>query len=206
MDLDQQGQTLGYYGRKGNESGDWNASETEGSRARSLLGLRRSSPLVFCVKLMAERRRKDGIFNVLTAAVKRRRGRAQTHPTESPPCWGSSYSHTPVCQTCRGAGGETTRGWKHTLTHSLQPWREGDSGHMPYLVLLGVGVIFPNPGGPCCPLSEENPLVMPSKLRGHLPEHHTWSFNRVCDPTVFPFHSQSTCYYYYYYYSVTWGI
>lgn len=84
MDLDQQGQTLGYYGRKRNELEKTEMLPKRRAQARLLLGLRRSSALVFCVKLMAEKSRKDGIFHVFT--VKHRQGRAQTHPTESPPC------------------------------------------------------------------------------------------------------------------------
>lgn len=60
MDLNQQGQTLGYYGRKRKESEKTEMLPKRRAQARPLLGLRRSSDLVFCVKLMAETRRKDG--------------------------------------------------------------------------------------------------------------------------------------------------
>lgn len=164
----------------------------ERKRARPLLGLRCSSALEFCVKLMAVNRRKYGIFYIFTAAAKHRQELAWTHPTESPRCWESSYSHTPACQTCTGAGGETTRDWKHTSTHThtLQPWREGDPGHTPYLVLLSAGVIFPNPSGPCCPLSEENSLVMPCLGDTYLST--ALDLLTLWDPIVYPFHSNLT--------------
>lgn len=81
-----------------------------------------------------------------------------THPAGSPPCWGSSYSHAPACQTCTGAGGERIDGSQNTRAHT-----HAHSQIRLYLVLLGVGVIFADPGGPRCPLSEEDPLMMPSK-------------------------------------------
>lgn len=56
MDLDQQGQTLGYYGRKRNELEKTEMLPKRRAQARLLLGLRRSSALVFCVKLMAKKR------------------------------------------------------------------------------------------------------------------------------------------------------
>lgn len=86
MDLDQQGQTLGYYGRKRNESEKTGMvrKRTGGGRG-PLRGLRRSAALVFCVRLMAENR-KDGMFRTFTAAVTRLQGCVQTHPTGSPPC------------------------------------------------------------------------------------------------------------------------
>lgn len=83
----------------------------------------------------------------------------------------------------------------HTHTHTLQPRRDGDTGHTPYLVLLSVGVMFPNPGGPCCPLLEQNPLMIPSKPRRHWPEHRTWPFSPV-GPYRLSISQQSTCYYF----------
>lgn len=57
---------------------------------------------------------------------------------------------------------------QNTHTHALCSTEGKETMAHLYLVLLCVGVIFPNPGGPCCPLSEENLLMMPSKPHRHV--------------------------------------
>lgn len=134
-------------------------------------------PLPFCFgpswRLKEKKRRRCSLTTVSFLIRGQERGIARTvswwllfahimktHLKASPPYSGSSCWHTLACQMCTGAVGENTqqRGNKSTHTHTTAKsaalkWRRGGT-HIQYLVLLGVGVIFPNSGSPCCSLSE----------------------------------------------------
>lgn len=98
-------------------------------------------------------------------------------------------THTCLSNVYRSWWGDNKGLKTHTPTHThiLQPWWKGDTRRESYLVLLSVGIVFPNPGGSCCPLSKENPIMMPSKPCRRPPEHHAWPFT-LCDPAGYPFH------------------